>query len=252
MGNDTIRGINSASFMSLLLGGAALAGLIPAPAAADTTGTVQVASLETVTVTATRRAEKITDVPYNISAVSGDKIELLHVLDASELMREVPGVSVVDRGDRNAAVISGIRIRGLNVDSSALGDYAVGAAATVSTYVGDTPIFANFLLDDINRVEVLRGPQGTLYGSNALGGTVRYILNEPDFDTFGGTVRVSVSHAEPSAGIGLSGSATINIPIDDTLALRADRHAARRRPHRFGLAQLQPQSQDRLHAERGR
>ena len=209
----------SAQFVSVLLGSTALAVLMSAPATAQSAG-VQVASLETVTVTATRREENILDVPYNISAVSGDKIEQLHVLDSVELMREIPGVSVVDRGDRNAAVISGIRIRGLNVDSSALGDYAVGAAATVSTYVNDTPIFANFMLDDISRVEVLRGPQGTLYGSNALGGTVRYILNQPELGKFDGSARVSASHAERSGSIGFSGSMTLNIPLGDTLALR--------------------------------
>jgi len=120
-------------------------------------------ALEEVIVTAQRRKENILDVPYNINAVSGAQIDDNHVMDIAELMRSVPGVSVVDRGDRNSSVIDGIRIRGLNVDSSALGDYAVSAASTVSSYVNDTPLFANFLLTDINRVEVLEGPQGTLF-----------------------------------------------------------------------------------------
>ena len=115
--------------------------------------------------------------PYNISSMSGDDIALRQMLDSPELLRAIPGVGVVDRGPRNASVVNGIRIRGLNVDSAALGDYAVSAVSTVSTYVDDTPIFANFLLKDIQRVEVLRGPQGTLYGSGSLGGTVRYVMN---------------------------------------------------------------------------
>jgi len=65
---------------------------------------------------------------------------------------------VVDRGDRNSSVISGIRIRG-SCGQLRARDYAESAAATVSTYVNDTPIFANFLLTDIERVEVLKGPQ---------------------------------------------------------------------------------------------
>ena len=113
--------------------------------------------------------------PYNISAVSGASIEARQVADAPELMRSIPGVAVVDRGYRNSGVITGINIRGLNVDSSALGDYAVSTVPTVSSYVNDTPIYANFLLRDLERVEVLRGPQGTLYGSGSLGGTIRYI-----------------------------------------------------------------------------
>ena len=143
--------------------------------------------------TAQHRNENIMDIPYNISAVSGQTIADNNVLNTAELMRSIPGVSVVDRGDRNSNVVSGIRIRGLNVDSSALGDYSVPAAATVSTYVNDTPIFANFLLTDINRVEVLKGPQGTLYGSGSLGGTARYILDAPELGKLDGEISATGS-----------------------------------------------------------
>ena len=136
-------------------------------------------------------------------------------------MRSIPGVSVVDRGDRNSSVVNGIRIRGLNVDSSALGDYAVSAAATVSTYVNDTPIFANFLLTDIERVEVLKGPQGTLYGSGALGGTVRYILNAPRLDKFSARVeRVRYPTWMARTASASQDRARVNLPLGDTLALR--------------------------------
>lgn len=179
-----------------------------------------ITKLESVTVTAQGRKQDILTVPYNISAVSGDTIEESNILDTAELMRSVPGVGVVDRGARNSSVVSGIRIRGLNVDSSALGDYAVSAASTVATYVDKTPLFANFLLSDIERVEVLRGPQGTLYGSGALGGAVRFILREPELDAFSGRVSLSGSSVDHSDGIGGSGSATLNIPLADSLALR--------------------------------
>ena len=187
-----------------------------AAAASDT----QPTELDRITVTAQGREQDILDVPYNISAVSGDAIEQANILDTAELMRSVPGVGVVDRGARNSSVVSGIRIRGLNVDSSALGDYAVSAASTVASYVDKTPLFANFLLSDIERVEVLRGPQGTLYGSGALGGAVRFILREPELDAFGGRVSLSGSSVDHSGGIGYSGSATLNIPLADTLAVR--------------------------------
>ncbi|HMM66841.1 MAG TPA: TonB-dependent receptor [Dokdonella sp.] len=176
--------------------------------------------LAPITVTAQGREEDILNVPYNISAVSGTTIEESNILDTAELMRSVPGVGVIDRGARNSSVVSGIRIRGLNVDSSALGDYAVSAASTVATYVDKTPLFANFLLSDIERVEVLRGPQGTLYGSGALGGAVRFILREPELDAFSGRVSLSGSSVDHSDGIGGSGSATLNIPLAETLALR--------------------------------
>lgn len=176
--------------------------------------------LTPITVTAQGREENILNVPYNISAVSGDTIESSNILDTAELLRSVPGIGVIDRGARNSSVVSGIRIRGLNVDSSALGDYAVTAASTVATYVDNTPLFANFLLSDLDRVEVLRGPQGTLYGSGALGGAVRFIMRAPELDAFSGRVSLSGSSVMHSDGIGGSGSATLNIPLADTLALR--------------------------------
>src|SRR5690606_29620558 len=112
--------------------------------------------------------------------------------------------------------------RGLNVDSSALGDYAVSASATVATYVDNTPLFANFLLSDIDRVEVLRGPQGTLYGSGAIGGAVRYILRKPDTSGTEGRVSLGLSSVDGSGGIGKSGSFTFNLPLSDTFALRVN------------------------------
>ena len=178
--------------------------------------------LETVTVTAQGREQDILAVPYNISAVSGEAIEQGNILDTAELMRGVAGVGVVDRGARNSSVVSGIRIRGLNVDSSALGDYAVSAASTVATYVDKTPLFANFLLSDVDRVEVLRGPQGTLYGSGALGGAVRFLLRQPQLETWEARTSLSVSSVEGSGGLGLSESFTLNAPVGSTFALRVN------------------------------
>ena len=184
--------------------------------------TDDVTQLETITVTAQGREQDILDVPYNISAVSGDSIEQGNILDAAELMRGVAGVGVVDRGARNSSVVGGIRIRGLNVDSSALGDYAVSASSTVATYVDNTPLFANFLLSDIDRVEVLRGPQGTLYGSGALGGAVRYLLRQPDLGGTEGRVSLGLSNVDGSGGIGNSASFAFNLPLSSTLALRVN------------------------------
>jgi outer membrane receptor protein involved in Fe transport len=176
---------------------------------------------ETIIVTATRRPERIQDVPYNITAVTGEQIEASRMRDSTELLRSIPGVSVVDRGERNSAVVNGVRLRGLNVDSSALGDYAVSAVATVSTYVNDTPIFANFLLNDLAQVEVLRGPQGTLYGSGSLGGNVRYVMNQPKLGVFEGHAQGSLSQVSGSDGTGFGGDITLNIPVGDAMAIRA-------------------------------
>ena len=176
--------------------------------------------VEEMIVTAAHREQSVLDVPYNISAVSGDVLEAAHIVDSADLMRYVPGVGVVDRGYRNSGVINGITIRGLNLNGSALGDYALNTVPSVSTYVDQTPIFANFLLRDIERVEVLRGPQGTLYGSGSLGGTLRYIMNKPVLGDTHGKFNVGIGRAEGSEGMNRNLYGVINLPLGETAALR--------------------------------
>jgi outer membrane receptor protein involved in Fe transport len=203
--------------LALAIGGI-LAGTSPLAAAqtADTGGGV----IEEIVVTATRREQSILDIPYNITAISGDAIEDAKIVDNMELMREVAGASVVDRGYRNVGVINSIMIRGLNIDGSALGDYALNTVPTVSTYVNDTPIYANFILKDLERVEVLRGPQGTLYGSGSLGGTVRYITRAPSTEGFEGEISGSISQTEGSEGENYSLDLVLNAPLSDNAAFR--------------------------------
>lgn len=220
MSSNLNRASRAGRLAAILMGGSALAGFLPVHAIAQT-GTEAASAAEVVTVTAQRREQNILDVPYNITAVSGDQIEKLQIRDNAELMRSIPGVTIVDRGERNGSVVNGIRIRGLNVDSSALGDYSVSAASTVSTYVNDTPIFSNFMLKDIERVEVLKGPQATLYGSGSLGGTVRYILRSPEFDSFTGSATVTASQVSGSSNVGYSEDLTLNVPLGETVAFRA-------------------------------
>ena len=171
-------------------------------------------------VTATSRETTILEVPYNISTLSGDDIVGRGILDEGELLRNFVGISTIDRGYRNAGTTSNVRIRGLNVDSSLLQDYPVSAAASVSTYVDKTPVFANFLLRDLDRVEVLRGPQGTLYGSGALGGTIRYITNDPVLGLSDGGVTYTASSVDGSNGIGNAVDVSYNLPVGDKMAYR--------------------------------
>ncbi len=176
--------------------------------------------IEEIVVTATRRESSMQDIPYNISAVTGKTLEDALIVDNADLMRAIPGVSVVDRGYRNSGVINGIMIRGLNIDGSALGDYALNTVPTVSTYINDTPLYANFILKDINRVEVLRGPQGTLYGSGSLGGTVKYIMNEPSVEGIEANFNTTVSETDGSSGTNLSYDGVVNFPLGDKAAIR--------------------------------
>jgi outer membrane receptor protein involved in Fe transport len=137
--------------------------------------------IEEVIVTATRRETTIFDVPYAISAISGKDIRRAGVQDLSDLVRLVPGIAYLEQGPRVANNNNYIILRGLNATSqSGAADTPFLAQPAVSTYFGNIPIFANFQTADLNRVEVLRGPQGTLYGSGSLGGTLRFIPNTPD------------------------------------------------------------------------
>ena len=180
-----------------------------------------VEAIEEVVVTATRRAQSVQDIPYNISAVAGDELEAGQVTDAAEMMRSVPGLTVVDRGYRNSGTVNGVIIRGMNVDTGANGDVPLSAVPTVATYIDDTPLYGNFVLKDIERVEVLRGPQGTLYGSGSLAGTVRYIMAKPSTEGFEAKVASSVSQSEGSEGNNFSADALVNVPLGDKVALRA-------------------------------
>ncbi|MFQ3236561.1 MAG: iron complex outermembrane receptor protein [Paraglaciecola sp.] len=177
--------------------------------------------VERIEVTATHRSVLQEELPFNISSVLGSDIEGHNINDSAELLRTVAGITLIDKGHRNGGTANSMVVRGINVDSGVSGaNVGQSTAPTVSTYVDSTPIFANFLLKDIQRVEVLRGPQGTLYGSGALGGTVRYIMNKPDADFREGSLKVDFSQTDGSDGNNLSFDAMYNMPLTDTSALR--------------------------------
>jgi len=177
--------------------------------------------MEEIIVTATRRESSIVDVPYNISAVSGDFLQSGQILTTAEMLRGVPGAQMVDIGARNNGVANTIRIRGLSVDSTVgNADVPMTSVPPVSTYINDTPIYANLILKDLERVEILRGPQGTLYGSGSLGGTVRYITRRPVLGEFEGYVSGSFSQTKGSDGYNWDVDAVINFPMGDTFAAR--------------------------------
>lgn len=180
------------------------------------------AVLEEVVVTANRRTESVLDVPYNITAISADQLEAAGVSDISGMIRMVPGLSTFDEGPRVSGNRNNFNIRGLNANP--LGnedDNPRIGQATVSTYVGETPVFFPLKLVDLDRVEVLRGPQGTLYGSGSVGGTVRFIPNKPDFEGFTLDVNAEASLTKKSDDVGYEGNLTVNVPLSETFALRA-------------------------------
>ncbi len=92
----------------------------------------------------------------------------------------------------------------------------------VATYVDDTPLYVNLRLDDLDHVEILRGPQGTLYGSGSLGGTIRFVQNAPDPDAFDAKFSVGTSDTDHTHRANGELSGMINIPLSSTLAIRAN------------------------------
>jgi iron complex outermembrane receptor protein len=175
-------------------------------------------ALEEVIVTATRRSESIQDIPLNIAAIGGGAIKSQGLSSLSEAMQWVPGIHIVDQGARGSDQIV---VRGLSANSIASSEALDnGGGGTVATYVGEIPVYIDLKLTDMERVEVLLGPQGTLYGAGALGGAIRYIPNKPQFDTTDVEIRgdlYQISEADDlSSDIGF----TLNLPMSDTLAFR--------------------------------
>jgi outer membrane receptor protein involved in Fe transport len=176
--------------------------------------------LEVVVVTATRRAESIQEIPINITALSSDLIQRDRLSDLSDIARRVPGMTVVDQGPRSGNILT---VRGLNVNSLTASE-ALGNSGgdTMGVYVGEIPNYVDLKLNDMERIEVLIGPQGTLYGSGTLGGAVRYIPNKPDPQEIYLEVRGDSYDLNHSNDLGYEGGTTVNIPIiQDKLALRA-------------------------------
>src|SRR5271167_1072893 len=184
------------------------------------TGNPSDEGLEEVIVTASYRAQTVEAVPYSISVINAEQLAATGANDLATLATEVPGLSMYDYGARFAGATAPI-IRGINATGSPARGFRTFEQDPVGTYIGNSPIDGYFQLDDIERVEVLRGPQGTLYGAGALGGALRLIPNSPDLSKFEGYLEASGGRLDHSSGTSYSVKGMINIPITDTLAFRA-------------------------------
>lgn len=176
--------------------------------------TEQAKGVEVIEVTATRRAGSLQEVPINISAVTNDLMEQQDIEEIEDIARWVPGLTIADQGGRDS---SPIIVRGLNTNSS-----GGGSNGTVATYVGEVPLFVNLRLFDIDRVEVLIGPQGTLYGAGTLGGAIRYIPKKVDLDFLSGSVSGDIYKTAESGSAGGEAGFVFNAPIiEGELGFRA-------------------------------
>jgi outer membrane receptor protein involved in Fe transport len=187
----------------------ALAQQAAAPAA-STSG-----QLEEVVVTAQKRTENLTKVPASISVLSGAALQEQHIDNFQDITRDIPGVSfgagsTVSGGPVGPGTTN-INIRGIS---------SVSGSSTVSVYLDEVSITQGNLYDgsaepkflDFERVEVLRGPQGTLFGASSMGGNLRFISNKPDLDTYSGDVNLDLSGTD-HGGVNYSTDTTVNLPV---------------------------------------
>ncbi len=205
---------------------AILAGASCAAGAADqASGTSESASdsLAEVTVTAQRRTENIQDVPISMQALTGQALQQLNVQTLDDYIKYLPNVTTASNGPGQNEVF----MRGLSAGSQASqGSGSTGLWPNVAIYLdnqsGQLP---NRNLDvyaaDLNRIEVLEGPQGTLFGAGAEAGAIRYITNEPKLNVSEASVTAgygTTAHGDPNNAL----TAILNVPlIPDTLAVRA-------------------------------
>jgi outer membrane receptor protein involved in Fe transport len=172
-----------------------------------------------IVVTAQRRTQNLIDVPQSISVIGEDTLERQVARSFIDYAQLVPGFTVTQENPGETRLI----LRGINTGS---------VGSTVATYVDDTPFGASGSLSngailagdfdtfDVARIEVLRGPQGTLYGSNSLGGVLKFITAAPNTKRF--EMRAQAGIEDTRYGeLGYLGNALVNVPLGDTLAVRA-------------------------------
>lgn len=201
-----------------LLSGAAIAALaLPASSyAADAAGA---ATVQELVVTAQKREENLRDVPQSVTAISGETLTLQRADTFQDYVTRVPGMNLVSA----QAGTSRLVLRGINTGS---------VSATIGTYVDETPYGSVTALAnggvlapdvdpfDMQRIEVLRGPQGTLYGASSLGGLLKFVTNAPDPSRYAGELDGDLEKTKSSdASGGVKGM--VNVPIGDRIAVRA-------------------------------
>lgn len=202
------------------LAAAVLAVLYGKPAAAATAAADENA-LQEVVVTATRRALSAQDIPISITAISGATLDRAGIQDMAGLAHSMAGVNFTDKGPFGGVNGSTLIIRGLNSEGTG-GQLALASPVVppVATYVDETPLFVNLRLQDLDHVEVLRGPQGTLYGSGSLGGTIRFVQNAPDPSGFDAKVETGMSKTAHTHSVNDDITGMLNLPLSDTFAVR--------------------------------
>jgi iron complex outermembrane receptor protein len=205
---------------SLLISTAVSAAVLAVPSAyAQTEKSKESLTLEEVIVTAQKRRQVLLDVPQSVSVVDGGSLERVQASSFQDYLKLVPGLQLT----QDQPGVGRLVLRGVNTG---------GVASTVAVYVDETPfgsssglvngaiLAGDFDTFDMERIEVLRGPQGTLYGASSLGGVLKFVTNPPQTDKFDARVRTSVESVE-GGDIGYSGVGMLNVPVSESFAIRA-------------------------------
>ena len=187
------------------------------------TATAQTATADSglveIVVTAEKRSSTIQDTPISMSALSGDQLQQQGITGITGVVQSIPGISMRTSGPGQTE----LEMRGLSSSG--------GSSPTVGFYLDDYPLtppaaalVGKVVIDpdlyDLSRVEVLRGPQGTLYGSGSMGGTVKLVTNEPELNKFDGSVNAFGS-GTVGGGFNRGGNLMLNVPlVNDVLAMR--------------------------------
>src|SRR6187431_3144050 len=203
--------IGSAGFALAMGLTAALASAQDAPAAPS--------DGETILVTAQKRSQELIEVPQSVTVVSGATLEDQHADNFQDYLKLVPGLQL----DQSRPGQGRLIIRGVNAE---------GVASTVGVYMDETPfgsssglvnsavLAGDFDTFDLDRIEVLRGPQGTIYGANSLSGVLKFVTKQPS--TTGFTARGRVGLETTNDGeLGYLANAVVNVPLGETVAVRA-------------------------------
>ncbi|MGA0603224.1 TonB-dependent receptor [Caulobacter sp. KR2-114] len=178
--------------------------------------------LSEVVITAERRTSTALATPIDISAVTGQDLANAGVKDFHDLTRVVPGLVYNSVGIRDGGATNSFILHGLNLDSVSGngGDTPLSTQPAVSVYVDETPTFVNLHLADVQRVEVLRGPQATLYGDASIAGTVRVLFNRPDLTKTAANVSADVGYTNNATGPNYSVDAMFNQPLGEHVGFR--------------------------------
>ncbi|WP_198970316.1 TonB-dependent receptor domain-containing protein [Xylophilus sp. ASV27] len=190
-----------------------------APAAsAETPLETRPQALDSVTVTATRRREPVREIPMQVNVMKAESLERAGAKNLADYVAEQPGVTMTSSGSVGGILtmrglttgpVQGIATVGVYVDDVATGLSSSGALA------GFTPLDMGML--DLHHIEVLRGPQGTLYGAGAMSGVLKYVTNQPDTMEFSGSVKLGTSWTQ-GGGPGFTTSAVLNVPLKEDVA----------------------------------